>query len=224
MISFQSELRAGSPHAECRQVVKIRAVRLGQEQTLIQKSEAMQIRMFLLLCVFLVGAAKADDGPASIPPEQIRGGELVDASNGFAVGFNPSYDWTMHQSGSGYVTRYQGIDSQTGIIYFISIDTRRYPELDKANAEKYQAGMRSGLAASGWNIKRFSLEPSNLPRDNSYLAMNVATHSSGKEATFIEHFTSTGRLYSISAAIPVGQGKEQYQLLLRSFRFLPTQP
>jgi hypothetical protein len=172
--------------------------------------------VLLLLCEL----AKAFDGPSSIPSAKIRNGELVDEQNGFAVRIDSTYSWTVQTFDSGYVTKYRGVDNATGTIYFISVDVKRYPEVDQENAQKYFAGVQSGLAKTGWTIKRSSPKPSELPRKSSFQAVNYATHASGRNTTFIEHFTSPDRLFSISAAIPAGQEQENFQVLLRSFRIL----
>ena len=190
-------------------------VPFGYKGTIISRS------LLILLCAFFMSGAMAE-GPVAVPPSpsMFVKGELVDIENGFALKADSKIAWTVSKIDSGDWIRYVGLEKSSGNQYFVSVFGKNLPEANHERAQSYHEGIKNGLAHSGWTVTYSSLEPSVVPRKKSFRTVDHAVFTNGNKAIFLRHFTSTGRLYDISAAIPEGGDEAGFQSLLQSFRFI----
>lgn len=181
-----------------------------------------KLAVFAVMFVGFTSVQAQVNPVVALRPELVRDGELVDKDYGFAVKINPTFVWTAQQLDDRYVNIYKGIDSATGNQYFISVDLKRYPEMNRNHAEEYFQGKRTGMERTGWQVQQVALTSSDLPLANSYRHTMRAAHLNGKKALFVSHISTQGRLFTITAGLADERGEIEVQAMLRSFRVLPA--
>ena len=178
--------------------------------------------VFAVMCVGFTSVQAQVDPGVALRPELVQGGKLVDKDYGFSVKINPAFIWTAQQLDDRYVNIYKGTDSATGNQYFISVDLKRYPEMNKKHAEEYFGGKKTGVESAGWQVHQVTLSSSDLPLANSYRHTMRATHPNGKKSLFVSHVSTQGRLFTVTAILFDERGEIELQAMLRSFRALPA--
>ncbi len=174
----------------------------------------------LLLPACLRGQGASPGRP--VPPELIKGGELVVESGNFAIA-TPAGQWQWsftedHRTPPPQET-YICTEDESGAMFSVVVMHTRFPPGDRFVAE-FQKGLQKSLAATGWTVASMEMAESSVPVPDSYRCQWCASRPDGTPMYGYAYVVTAEASYTLKHATPESSEPPAFAAFASTFRLL----